>query len=748
MSSDSYQGLGVPISNWTVDYGFGRKEVEIPHVWHLDCPVDWEGPAIYRCTIAVPAGDPHLVFQGVSYAADIRVNGELILSHHGIWNAFTIQLSRWIHKTVEISLTVTKNGGATYPVKQVASGFIPYVFQTFGGIFRPVMLVDGCPNAEPLAHHRVSVSDGHLYVDQARFFARGILTWGWYPETANPHQRLDVIRGEVERIKLAGFNLVKFCLWMPSHEYLDELDSQGLMAWLELPIWLPATDSDSLQRMKGECLRIVNQYRHHPNILAWTAGCELSEGIDPEWRKELVKEIHNITGHPMIKDNSGGAEMYGGHPEEFGTFDDFHPYCEPAFYPLVLGSLSHGPRTVRPTLLGEFNDYDVFRPIQRWRSDPPYWASPDPDLNDKGVRWQFDFPKLLAEFDTSGSDLANWLEARSERLEASSKSQGAWLRQTAFDATRLELDSDGWVLTGHRHTPISSAGIVDDEGQLVYPIETTQSWNEDVALLLFPRRTPPWIHGGNRPGWEHATVRFAGPCLFQVAVHSAASLTERLEWTIEDAQSIQIGSGAESLHSITACVATEVGRFSVNLEPGFYRLSLRFGPSERRYSIQVFSKLGDEETFQVLDQTENWGIASDTESDFWIGSGQATSGPGLRFAPPSGSIAKPMFRECCYSWDDEEWAGSGWRDNWALLNLIFGDRVLDGNWLDREYPGWTPMLTRLDTRTFERHAVLARCGDATITTIRPQGGLGIQPIGIHRNPAGVAFMRSIRGSRD
>lgn len=722
--------------------------VEVPHVWHLERPVDWEGPAIYRCTITVPAGDPHLVFEGVSYAADVQVNGEFILTHHGIWDAFTVQLTRWIHQTIEISVTVVKNGGPTYPVKQVASGFIPYVFQTFGGIYRPVMLVEGCPvAADPPPHHRITVSDGHLYVDQARFFARGILTWGWYPETANPHQGVDVIRTEIERIKLAGFNLVKFCLWMPSHEYLKELDTQGLMAWLELPIWLPATDSESLQRMKEECLRIVKQYRHHPNILAWTAGCELSEGIDPEWRKDLVREIQDITGHPMIKDNSGGAEMYGGHPEEFGTFEDFHPYCEPAFYPLVLGSLSRGPRTVRPTLLGEFNDYDVFRPIQRWRSDPPYWASPDPDLNAKGVRWQFDFPKLLEQFDARESDLALWLEARSESLETSSKSQGAWLRQTAFDATRLELESDGWVLTGHRHTPISAAGIVDDEGQFVYALETTRRWNEDVAILLFPRRTPPWINGGNRPGWEHPTVRFAGACLFQIAVHSVRSLTERLEWNFEDAQSIQLASGTEPLKSIAACVPMEVGRFSVDLEPGQYRLSVRFGPSERSYSIQVFAKVRPEETFWILDESEHWGIANDDRSEFWLGSTRAASGPGLRFAPCSGSITKPMFRECCYSWDDEGWADLGWKDNWPLLSLIFGDRVLDHDWLDREYPGWIPMLTRLDTRTFERHAVLARCGETTVTTLRPHGGLGIQPLGIPRNPAGVAFMRSHRGSR-
>jgi len=256
------------IDTCTVDYGFGPQLTALPHVWNFERPVDWEGPAIYRFHLDVPAESCHLRFHGVSYAAEIRVGDALVLTHHGIWDAFDLDLSPWMAKTIVISVTVVKNGGRTYPVKQVASGFLPYVYQTFGGIFRPVELILGLAGAsEPSPIHRVSISSGTLFVDGQRYYARGILSWGWYPKTASPHPTVEAIREEVEQIRLAGFNLVKFCLWMPPHEYLEELDRRGLMAWLELPIWLPATDAHSLDCMRAECLRIATIRTFLPGLL-------------------------------------------------------------------------------------------------------------------------------------------------------------------------------------------------------------------------------------------------------------------------------------------------------------------------------------------------------------------------------------------------------------------------------------------------------------------------------------------------
>ena len=115
------------ISDWTVDYGQGPSPVTIPHAWNQAVPLMWEGPAHYETTITVPAAGGFLTFEGVSYLAEIRT-GEILLARHiGAWDAFTVDLRKFAGKTIPIRVSVTKNGGKTMPVGEVASGFLPYV---------------------------------------------------------------------------------------------------------------------------------------------------------------------------------------------------------------------------------------------------------------------------------------------------------------------------------------------------------------------------------------------------------------------------------------------------------------------------------------------------------------------------------------------------------------------------------------------------------------------------------------------
>lgn len=669
-------------------------------MWHGDMPVSWEGPAVYRCQVTVGPNSRWMVFHGVSYLAEVFVDRILVAEHRGIWDAFTIDLGKYLHQTVNIEIRVTKNGGIRFPVKDVTSGFIPYVYHTFGGIFRPVEMCGDPPLLDPPAPpSRIDVRGGRIFADGKPFYARGILTWGWYPDTANPTPSQDAINQEIDKIQSFGFNLVKFCLWLPPHNYLEELDRRGMWAWLELPIWLP--NPDEFPAMEEECLRIVSQYRRHPNILAWTAGCELSEGIRPDWRERFVRSIQEATGHPLVKDNSGGAEMYGGHPAEFGTFEDFHPYCEPMDYPGVLSALAPGPRPKLPALLGEFNDYDIFRPAHLMVENPPYWASPDPDLNEQGVRWQHDLPRIVAECRDTG--LGDWLTENSAQLAENSMLQAEWMRQQAFDATRLQPWIDGWVLTGHRHTPISTAGVIDDNAQPVFPMETVRNWTADTSLMLFPRRVPPWVHGGNRAGFEHPTVRFAGPCQFLVATHTTTECTARLRWKVTNG-----AIGECPTVEIQPLEPTEVGRFTVDLIPGRYQLDLQFGATARSYSLTVV------EPCQPFD------------TDF--------------ITRPTRTVARPFFREACLQYQDPAWAETGWQNDFDRLALVAPDQAIDPNCLQ---PNDEILLTRLDTRTFERLPYVVRSNGKIITTLMPEHPRGYQPPDLSKNPAAHDFARLV-----
>ena len=107
------------VTRWTVDYGDGRiKEVRVPHAWKQDVDVRWEGPAVYKTLIDVPFRETKLVFHGVSYLAEVHVDGHHLATHEGIWDAFEVDLEQFKGKRIEVQVRVTKNCGPTYPVKE------------------------------------------------------------------------------------------------------------------------------------------------------------------------------------------------------------------------------------------------------------------------------------------------------------------------------------------------------------------------------------------------------------------------------------------------------------------------------------------------------------------------------------------------------------------------------------------------------------------------------------------------------
>jgi hypothetical protein len=60
---------------------------------------------------------------------------------------------------------------------------------------------------------------------------------------------------------------------------------------------------------------------------------------------------------------------------------------------------------------------------------------------------------------------------------------------------------------------------------------------------------------------------------------------------------------------------------------------------------------------------------------------------------------------------------------------------------------WRIVMNRIDTRTYREAPILVEgrsySGRLIATTLRPFGGLGIQPIGVPNNPAGAWLLSSI-----
>jgi hypothetical protein len=546
-----------------------------------------------------------------------------------------------------------------------------------------------------------------------------------------------------------------------------------MFAWLELPLWDPTPDPEKQEAMFAEMERITRQYAHHDNIIVWTCGCELSSNTTAEFRERLYKMVKEITGCPLVKDNSGGSEMYGGDLREFGDFYDFHPYCDLPFYPQVLDSLLIGPRKRMPILLGEFNDVDVFRDLARLRKERPYWTSTDPALNDQGLRWEPPvLPRVLEE-----SPLAKKSPRHDDQL-CQSWFKACFVRSRVQSSVR-ERGFAGYVVTGWRDTPISAAGLIDDWGKPRDKLPLL-AYDGDTGVFLVPFRKPPWIDGGNRPGWTDPYNYFEGPITMQVGLHSARSQTCDVQWEV---CKLRLVKGERPLPTVAAGAfrariqslePTAPGLVEWNPDgPGHYSMFVRLGRSEAGgFNIHVFPKPTDL-------TCQRWRFQGPKDLvqgfPFGVGPNYCTIGfsdllldtleEGHRaclFLTDSGTRPAPYWREsafeCQLGSSGRYWAGApedrlplAWfTDTWEVQLPVSPDRAIDVDALYSHLPKKSEikvLINRIDTRTYKEAPIMVevRCGKGRMlaTTLRPYGGLGCQPYGVMNNPAGAALLESM-----
>ena len=714
--------MGLQVTRWTVDYGNGIvKEVRVPHAWRQDVDVRWEGPAIYKTLIDVPVRPTKLRFLGVSYACKVLINGKQVAHHEGIWDAFEVALVPFRGKRVELEVQVVKNGGTQFPVKKTLSGFIPYLYQTFGGIFRPVEIVDECDQLNP-PPTRHEAFDGYM---------RGILHWGWYPELGHCHPSLPQIQTELDYVQSLGFNTVKFCLWLPPHEYLREMHERGMHAWIELPLWLPESSVFESPKIEAELDAMIRQYAHHPNIVAWTLGCEL-HNAPAEFREKWVKKMQALTGCPLIKDNSGGAEMYGGDPREFGTFYDYHPYGDVQFFPSLLDSLATGPREPGKAFLGETMDHDVHRDIEQIAETMPFWASALAELNDKGVRWQYDLPKFIGE-NRFGHEAKT---SRHKELMAASIDKALFVRKHLVEQLRSKGDFDGYVLTGLRDTPISSSGVQTDWARERYTSDQFATWNAERVLFMIPSRNPRWTRGGNRVGFNDLYNFFGDkPVLIRIG-YAGPGTSGSAIWTLRTLNGKPIQEGIADVTSTEGKPTQIATVFLDNLAPGSYLFHCEYGGAQNTWEIHSHLHPGFEDC-SLLFPDDRYDDVKFGKDGVPIALGwreflrEKVGQPMIVLLDGQGGVASPYWRECI-----TQGFGLSWEERLAVCP----DQAIQTEWLER-FGAVEILETRIDTRTYSENAYVARVGDTIFTTYRPHGGLGTQPNGFAVNPAGQSLLR-------
>jgi hypothetical protein len=670
-----------PLHEWQLSTLGKQVSIRLPSAWEdYGIPCAYEGPCDYRCTFAVTPQSGRrywLHFGGASYEARGFLNDAPLGVHKGIWDSFCWEITDALRAGENhLRVQVVKNGGASYSVPQVLSGFLPYVSCTFGGLWQPVYVletgdawlcdlwvrgeVDGrvfvagemggalpatvrlvvyAPEGRAVAEAQLEVDAAawthefriaspqawsparpHLYrlvaevwherelshcvetifglrtveVDGATIlfngeplYPRGILHWGWYLQTHAPNPGLETAECELRAAQQAGFNLIKACLWIPSREYLSLCDRLGMLVWLELPLWLPQMDAKQIAQVKREYEAIVRQVRNHPSIVLWTLGCELSARFPSDALGELYELVKRLTGSPLVRDNSGGGECYGGALHEHADFADYHLYGDAHFARTTFRAFLDAPRAPAPWLQGEFADHDTMRDFQTLRQSVPaeqlWWLSRDPAVNPQGVRWFYETPFVEERLQQAGLQ-----ESLPELVRASRREMLAY-HKLVLETMRSLPGTSGYVLTGLKDTPISTAGILDERGEPKVALEEYLAFNADTVLLLDWHRRREWVAGGDRPANPDPYNHFGGQVVYpgiSVSHFGAPIEGAILRWRLESADGARcFQSGEAAVGQICAGVSF-LTQVELSLPDTATPISLRF-------AVELFTPSGE-----------------------------------------------------------------------------------------------------------------------------------------------------------
>jgi len=602
---------------------------------------------------------------------------------------------------------------------------------------------------------------------------RGVLNWGWYPDILCPAPDEATIRDEFRRVRELSYNMVKLCLHVPSSLYFDIADEEGMLLWLELPLWLPQVTERLRQQVPLEYADILGNVHHHPSIVIYSLGCELSASVDDELLGKLNAVVRGRTAGVLVCDNSGSGEAYGGLAFDYADFNDYHFYCDLHYFNSLLDHFRRDWRPARPLIFGEFCDVDDYRNLSEiaaaYGGELPWWLVEQNPIHPLTTIAHSQQAARMATLDLPFSE---------QDLQNISRQQSFVVRKTILEKVRARAGMGGYVVTGLRDTPLATSSLFDDLGRAKYPADSFRQFNADAVLLLEQGRTRNWKHGGDRPA---PTDRFNHPANtlldFRIVLANAGeALSEgELRWRLLDSQNRVCQEGASVFHgttpSSTPCEIASLQLLTPSVEfAEQYNLAVELnGAIQNQWPLWIYPATTWPESYTLYDPAGTLTSLDDLAEaaqrissvsriddhilltdvftqevgDFVRRGGRAILlqvGPGNLPSRPC-----PFWRESIQLlYDHPVFAGF---PHLGYVNLQFyhlaNDYALDTARILTEIPGvrrMLPILRRLDARQFTLldYLIEVELGEGKLlaSSLRFGGGAGDQVSGLKANIAG------------
>ena len=297
---------------------------------------------------------------------------------------------------------------------------------------------------------------------------RGVLNWGYSAPLLQPNPGEAVWRSELAFARSAGFNLMKFCLWVPPPRYLELADEAGMLVWMEYPTWHPELTGRFREPLRREFHEFFRYDRNHPSVVLRSLTCETGPSADLSVIRQLYDDAHAFIPGAVVEDDSSWIGW-----NRVSDFYDDHPYGNNHTWVKTLDGFKeyitgHG---LKPLILGETTSADTWMDresiLAQLGDRRPWWASQV--LDDTGS-WLEKMRKLAGPGGLS--------ELRPDSLR-----YGMLMRKYQIEAFRRELPYGGYVISVLRDVPTCSMGLLDYLGRPKWT-EADWSWQRDTQLLL------------------------------------------------------------------------------------------------------------------------------------------------------------------------------------------------------------------------------------------------------------------------
>ncbi len=596
---------------------------------------------------------------------------------------------------------------------------------------------------------RLHANSTKLLLNDTPLNLRGVLSWGWNSETLAPVFSDDEIRDEFRRVREMGFNCVKLCLFVPEPRYFEIADEEGMLLWLELPLWLPHLTPHLREQARIEYAEIMAQVHYHPSLVLYSLGCELDDAMDDLLLlQDLERIVRRTTSGALICDNSGSSEAFGGVSLESADYYDYHFYSDLHYFNPLVDHFDRDWRTPRPWIFGEFCDSDDFRDIER--IGHPEWLDL---LGVEGTleRWAYsEQATRMAALDLAFTNAQIVEIARRESFLT---------RKFVLEQVRLRRFIGGYVITGLRDTPVTTSGIFDDFNQPKFQPEAFRQFNADTVLLLGQGRTRRWINGGDRPAPFDLFNHRGGALLdLRLIVAQGSAFGARWSWRITSSTGDTIASNTGDV-AVTANAPQEVARIQHHLpqidHPETWTITAELaGITNNHWQIYVYpdpdipDDIMTDDTSGLLpgspfDPARTGSILLTRRLSTQVETFAHQGGKVILWQERKGGLTTvdlPFWRESIKLLYDHPVLERFPHDGYVAMQFyhLATDYAFAG-----DYPAnfsVTPVIQRLDARLFTLtdYLVDLRVGDGRIlaTTLNLAGGSGDQVIDLYHNLAG------------